>query len=171
MKKCPACKLELENVCFSKGSALDGLQPYCKECIQKRRRILNPINLNNPNLSELNEIWKDIEGYENQYQVSNLGRVKSLNRVKKNTEGKEVFRLGKILNPNINKKNGYASVMFGYKGKRKYIHRLVAIAFIPNPENKPCINHKNKIRDYNYTENLEWVTYLENNIHSISSLT
>lgn len=166
MKKCPYCKLELENIFFSKGSALDGLQPYCKECIQKRRRKLNPINLTQPNLSKINEIWKDITGYEGVYQVSDLGRIKSLNRVNTDTEGRNIFRLGKILTPNINKKTGYASVMFGYKGKRKYIHRLVAIHFIPNIENKPCINHKNKIRNDNRKVNIEWNTYLENNLHS-----
>jgi len=166
MKKCPACTLELENNFFSKGSALDGLQPYCKECTKKRNRKLNPIDLKQPDFSKSDEIWKDIDGYEGIYQVSNLGRVKSLNRVSVISDGREVFRLGKLLNPNINKINGYASVLLGYKGKRKYIHRLVAKAFIPNPENKPCINHKNKTRTYNYTENLEWVSYLENNLHS-----
>lgn len=166
MKKCPTCKLELKNEFFSKGSALDGLQSYCKDCIKKRNRKINPIYLEQPNLSKLNEVWKDVEGYENQYQVSNLGNVKSLNRVFIDSIGREVFKLGKILSQNINKKSGYSSVLFGYKGKRKYIHRLVATAFIENPENKPCINHKNKIRNDNKVKNLEWTTYSENNLHS-----
>ncbi len=166
MKKCPCCKLELDNIFFSKGSAKDGLQSYCKDCTKKRNRKANPICLEQPNLSELNEIWKDIEGYENQYQVSNLGNIKSLNRVFIDSMGRDVFKFGKILSQNINKKNGYCSVMFGYKGKRKYVHRLVASAFIKNPENKLCINHKNKVRNDNKVENLEWVTYLENNNHS-----
>jgi len=144
------------------------MQSYCKECIKKRNRKYNPINLKQPSVGKKGEIWKDIIGYDGFYQVSNLGSVKSLNRVNIDTENRVVFRLCKILKPNVNKINGYASVMFGYKGKRKYIHRLVAIAFLPNSENKKCINHKNKIRNDNRLENIEWVTYLENNIHSKS---
>lgn len=105
------------------------------------------------------EIWKNIVGYEGLYQVSNFGRVKSLPR---NTPAG--MRGGKILN--IEKsKNGYLRVNLWKNGKAKHflVHRLVAEAFIPNPDNLPCVNHKNKQRDFNFVENLEWCTYEYNN--------
>ena len=99
---------------------------------------------------KLNEVWEDIEGYNGKYQISNLGKVK-------NTE------TGRLMTVYINN-NGYQRTSFNYKGKIKhyYIHRLIAKAFIPNPENKPHINHINTIRDDNRIENLEWVTRKEN---------
>ena len=101
------------------------------------------------------EIWKTIEGYEN-YQVSNWGNVKSLGNNKKKKE--------KILKP-ANNGLGYLYVLL-YKNKERKkftTHRLVATTFIPNKENKPCINHKNEIKTDNRVENLEWVTIKENN--------
>ena len=96
------------------------------------------------------EIWKDIEGYEGRYQISNRGNVKSLNY---NHNGKE-----KILKPIINNKHGYAYVGLHLEGKTKnyYIHRLVAIAFIPNPDNLPEVNHRDENKENNTVENLEW---------------
>lgn len=101
------------------------------------------------------EIWKDIKGYENKYQISNWGRVKSLSFNKTGIE--------KILKPHDNG-NGYLSVCLWKDNvyKHKYIHRLVAEAFIPNPENKPCIDHVNCERSDNRIENLKWCTYTEN---------
>ena len=102
------------------------------------------------------EIWKPIKDYEGLYEVSNLGRVKSLNYRK---TGKE-----KILK-NIECNNGYLKVGLIKFGKCKMcsIHRLVAEAFIPNPEDKPCIDHINTIKNDNRVENLRWVTHKENN--------
>ena len=102
------------------------------------------------------EVWKPIKNYEGLYEVSNMGRVKNLNY---KGSGKE-----KILK-NIKRREGYLMVILTKNGKRRgfLVHRLVAEAFIPNPEGKPCIDHINTIRNDNRIENLRWVTYKENN--------
>lgn len=105
----------------------------------------------------MKEIWKDIKGYEGLYQVSNLGKVKSL---KKNI----------ILKPYIEKK-GYLRIDLNKNGKSKHylIHRLVAEAFIPNPLNKLQINHIDCNKQNNCINNLEWSTNLENAIHAYNN--
>lgn len=104
------------------------------------------------------EIWKDIPGYEDLYQASNFGRVKSLRR-------------NIIMLPRADK-HGYLRVMLSVKGYRKYcqIHRLVAWAFIPNPENKPVVNHIDGDPRNNKVDNLEWCTQSENVLHAIHNL-
>lgn len=99
----------------------------------------------------IKEIFKDIEGYENLYQVSNLGNVKSLNY--KHT-GKE-----KILTPDKDR-YGYFKVVLHKQGKRKkfFVHRLVAQAFLPNSQNLEQVNHKNEIKTDNRVQNLEFCT-------------
>ena len=100
------------------------------------------------------EIWKDIPGYEGLYQVSNFGRVKSL-------------RKAIIMSIRINKK-GYSTIGLSKTGvfNRKSIHRLVAEAFIPNPDNLPCVNHKDGNKLNNELNNLEWCTYGDNERHA-----
>ena len=99
------------------------------------------------------EIWKDIPGYEGLYQVSNLGRVKSLCR----KSGEMTQHI----------KKGYC-VVYLYKNKMTRtlsVHRLVASAFIPNPDNKPQIDHIDRNRTNNDTSNLRWATASENCIN------
>ena len=102
------------------------------------------------------EVWRDIKGYEGRYQVSNLGRVKSLNY---NRTGVE-----QVMSPRHNE-NGYAIVILSDFGKRDYqlVHRLVAQAFIPNPNNYPVVNHKDENPSNNNVDNLEWCTVRYNN--------
>lgn len=109
------------------------------------------------------EIWKDIEGCEGLYQVSNQGRIGSY-KVRATTNTRDsIF----ILKPYIGN-NGYSCQMLKHNRiqKNHSIHRLVAKAFIPNPENKPCVNHLDGNKLNNNDWNLAWVTYSENEIHS-----
>lgn len=100
--------------------------------------------------------WRDCKGYEGHYQVSNEGDVRTLNWM-----GTGKMRELKIRNS----KDGYKSTTFIENGvyKTKLIHRLVAEAFIPNPDNLPCINHKNEVKWDNRPENLEWCSVGYNN--------
>lgn len=112
-----------------------------------------------------NEIWRDIFNYEGCYQVSNFGRVKSLERF--TNDGHHI--LEKILSQSFTK--GYLKVGLSKNGKCKtiYVHKLVADAFIPNPNNLPEINHKDENKENNMVDNLERCTYYYN-IHYGSAI-
>lgn len=101
----------------------------------------------------MQEIWKDICGYEGIYQVSSFGNVKSVNRKKQ-----ILLKLNK-------NKEGYYRVGLSKNKKRKWfsVHKLVAMAFLENVENFPCINHKDENKLNNQVDNLEWCSYKYNN--------
>lgn len=110
----------------------------------------------------MEEIWKDVVGYEGYYQVSNLGRVRSLDRITSN--GRKIK--GKILSTKVNTPPYYPRVSLSVNGKMKLVqvHRLVAQAFVynPDPEHKTQVGHKDESRTNNRADNLEWVTPKEN---------
>lgn len=111
----------------------------------------------------MEEVWKDIKGYEGIYMVSNKGRIKSLERKieTRNRWGKMERRFpGKIIKPSICKRTGYYNVVLNNSdgGKTFKVHRLVAIAFVENKNNLPQVNHKDENKINNCVENLEWCT-------------
>ena len=111
----------------------------------------------------MSEVWKDIEGYEGKYEVSSYGRVRSLEHSisLRNQHGEYVRKLSeRIIKQKRNRKDGYFNVTLCKRAEHStaYVHRLVAQAFIPNPDNLPQINHKNEQRDDNRVDNLEWCT-------------
>jgi hypothetical protein len=111
------------------------------------------------------EIWKPINGYENFYEVSNLGNVRSVNRYAAGVHGSKRLLIGKPLIPSIGKEpNNYRMVFLrnGVRGNWFKISRLVAIAFIPNPNNYPCVDHVDCVKTNDSFSNLEWVTHAEN---------
>lgn len=115
----------------------------------------------------MEEIWKDIENYENLYQISNFGRVKSLFRIIKTIKGYNITIKEKILKTVIDNTGYYAvSLWKNNKQSRLHIHRLVAKHFIINKNNKPFINHIDGNKLNNCVDNLEWCTPLENNVHA-----
>ena len=112
----------------------------------------------------MKEIWKDIEGYENEYQVSNMGRVQSLTR-KTIRNGAETQLNGRVLSLSL-QGGGYQVV--NLSTKQYLVHRLVGAAFIDNPEGKPEINHLDEVKTNNKASNLEWSTPTENVRYSIA---
>jgi hypothetical protein len=116
----------------------------------------------------MEEVWKDIKGFEGRYQVSNMGRVRSLDHTtlikRDGYKDCTVFFRGKILTPMLNSGYYRVSMSPGNGKKRPYlVHRLVAEAFIPNPNHLPMINHKDEVRTNNIVENLELCDALYNN--------
>ena len=109
------------------------------------------------------EVWADIQGYEGLYQISSFGSIKSLARYRKNNGGSKAFVKERILKQSKNNK-GYSTIQLCKNGIAKpySVHRLVAIAFVPNPNNLPEVNHKDEDKNNNNFNNLEWVTTKDN---------
>lgn len=114
----------------------------------------------------MEEVWKDVVSFEGYYQVSNLGKVKSLSRYVNTYNGKRLIK-GKIRRPQKHNQ-GYLTVSFSGVSS-KLIHRIVAQAFIPNPLNLEFVNHINGIKTDNRVENLEWVTRQQNEDHAFGT--
>ncbi len=117
----------------------------------------------------IKEIWRPVKGIEDRYEVSNLGRIRntfSFSEVCLPNGTRYVRSISQnIRTGTVKKGDGYMITCLGRGFKNKYVHRLVAEAFIKNPDDKPCINHKNGIKTDNRACNLEWVTDSENQFH------
>lgn len=120
-------------------------------------------------------IWANIKDYESIYEISSTGIVRSKNRVvtKRYSTGKVVTQpiIGHNIKLSKNINSGYleCNLCKGGETKTRPVHRLVAEAFLPNPENKPAVNHKDGNKLNNDVNNLEWVTYKENTTHAIQT--
>ena len=121
------------------------------------------------NLQE--ETWKPVNGYEDSYEVSNLGVVRTLERKASHRYGFRIVKAKTLSAGLTRKKNGYLVVNLSVHNKPKSytVHRLVAVAFIPNPNNLPHINHIDGNPLNNRADNLEWVSVRENNCHRVRS--
>lgn len=117
----------------------------------------------------MNEIWKSIIGYDNLYEISNYGNIRSLDKCFLNKDGNIYRRKGIYLKP-VKNKYGYLQVGLCSNNKESShtIHSLVAKMFIDNPKNKPTVNHKDGYKLNNHYSNLEWATKSEQAIHSLN---
>ena len=109
-----------------------------------------------------NEVWKDIPNYEGIYKASNFGRIKMVKRTLTDSLGKKINKKEHILKPRTG--NRYYMIALYKNGKREdlLLHRVIAQTFIPNPENKPFVNHKDENCFNNCSDNLMWCTQKEN---------
>ena len=117
----------------------------------------------------MKEIWKDIKDFEGRYQISNLGNVKSVARyVSAGANANHDYQYIKERYLRLSGGGKYRQVILCKNGKTyaKLVHRLVAEAFIPNPDNLPCINHKDENPNNNCVDNLEWCSYRYNNVYN-----
>lgn len=142
------------------------------EFVRKQQKYIYPLIKKEGIVVSLDgEIWRDVRGHEKIYKVSNFGRVKALSRNALRSD-KTILLKEKLLSPQTYR-GGYVKYHLYDRDKTKRTlsqHRLIAIAFIENPLNKPDINHKNGIRNDNRIENLEWCSKSENTTHSYKVL-
>lgn len=116
------------------------------------------------------EIWKPVVGYEGYYEVSDLGEVRSLDRIIKHSLGGKKNKRGCLMKQKTNRR-GCKCIKLMKHGNYAHllVHQLVAQSFIPNPENKPEVNHIHGIKSDNRASQLEWNTRLENNQHAFKT--
>ena len=117
------------------------------------------------------ESWRQVVGYKGYYEISNLGNLRSVDRIVRYKSSGTMLRRGRTMKQNKNK-FGYCDVRLCKKGVEKahLVHRLVAMAFLDNPECKPQVNHKNGVKWDNRLENIEWASLAENRLHSYREL-
>jgi hypothetical protein len=171
-KVCCRCKIQ-KNTCEFRVDRknTDNLFSWCRECTNKRRGFLNSlkpqVSLPSHIINDLKgEIWKDVKGAEGYAKVSNLGRIKSSDRVFLNTLGKHVRYRGILIACRICNGYEYISITTSTGRKNAMVHRFVAEAFIPNSDGKPFVNHIDCNKRNNQVNNLEWCTHLENITHA-----
>lgn len=153
-KQCPKC-LKVKPISGYSICRRDGFQSRCKTCRQDEYKE-NILLKRKPFVNFQNEVWKDVVGYEGLYEVSSFGRVKNKAtwRILKHTTIHPYFR--------VTLSKGGTHIQYS-------VHRLQAAAFLPNPHNKPQVNHKNGNKKDNTLSNLEWVTISENVLHSYAN--
>ena len=136
---------------------MQGISLFAQELLKKFFDEFDKMKYMLSNIQDLpHEIWRDVINYEGFYQISNMGRLKSLH-----------YGKSTILNSGT-ARDGYKNVTLTVNGKKNYyrLHILVARAFIPNPENKPCVNHIDGDKSNNRADNLQWVNHSENTQHA-----
>lgn len=167
-KKCSHCNIEKPLDQFPIGSGNRGSTGKCKECKNAIKRNINLINSQKRKVINLDgEVWKDVVGYEGFYMVSNFGRIKSLYRQYKR-KSVLVTTFERLMKLGINDYYIFKTASTGVL-KTITVHRAIAQCFIPNPDNKPCVNHIDGNKLNNSIENLEWVTFKENTIHGVEN--
>lgn len=113
------------------------------------------------------EIWKDVVGYESYYQISNYGNIKSKDRIRPYRKTDRVYK-GRLIKASMGERYMQVCLTKNSKEKNHLLHRLVADAFLPNPLNKPCVDHINTDRTDNRVVNLRWCTFKENQCNHLT---